>query len=92
MKTQIYLYIRYLLTHSSHLPISILFTEDDPNSDAVNAAKALIKCGVNEGHLKSDYKVVAHRQLASTESPGRKLYQEIRKWPDWVEDVSSIKK
>ncbi|XP_026321947.1 peptidoglycan recognition protein-like [Hyposmocoma kahamanoa] len=67
------------------------FNKDDPNSDAVNAAKALIKCGVDEGHLKSDYKVVAHRQLASTESPGRKLYQEIRKWPDWVEDVSSIK-
>lgn len=76
---------------SSYLPILILLAEDDPNPDAVEAAKALIKCGVDEGHLDSDYKVVAHRQLISTESPGRKLYQEIRTWPNWLEDVNSIK-
>lgn len=71
--------------------ILFLFPEDDPNPDAVKAATDLMKCGVDVGHLKADYKVVAHRQLISTESPGRRLYQEIRTWPEWLEDVSSIK-
>lgn len=70
---------------------SVLFTEDDINPNAVKAAKDLIKCGLDEAHLKSDYKVVAHRQLIATESPGRKLYREIRMWPEWLEDASSIK-
>lgn len=78
-----------LLSYSYTFIIS--FTEDQPTAQALNAAKALIKCGVELGHLASNYHVVAHRQLIATESPGRKLYNEIRSWPDWTEDVSSIK-
>ncbi|XP_014370321.2 peptidoglycan recognition protein [Papilio machaon] len=66
------------------------FNKDQPTTQALNAAKALIKCGVDLGHLASNYHVVGHRQLIATESPGRKLYNEIRSWPDWIEDVSSI--
>ncbi|XP_068631036.1 peptidoglycan recognition protein-like [Battus philenor] len=67
------------------------FNKDEPTPKALDAAKALIKCGVEEGHLGSNYHVVAHRQLIASESPGRKLYNEIRRWPDWLENVSSIK-
>lgn len=55
------------------------------------AAKALIKCGVTNGHLTSDYKLVGHRQLIAIEGPGRKLYQEIRSWPDWTDNLTGIK-
>lgn len=72
------------------IPIQLFFTDDDVKPDAMKAATDLLKCGVDEGHLKSDYKVVAHRQLQATESPGRKLYREIRKWPEWLEDAKSI--
>ncbi|CAK1599025.1 unnamed protein product [Parnassius mnemosyne] len=71
--------------------LHILFAEDEPTSKALDAAKELIKCGVQQGHLASNYHVVGHRQLIATESPGRKLYNEIRRWSDWLDDVSSIK-
>ncbi|XP_059062413.1 peptidoglycan recognition protein-like [Achroia grisella] len=67
------------------------FNNDPLKRSMVDALKALLRCGVENGHLTSDYHVVAHRQLISTESPGRKLYNEIRTWPNWLEDVSSIK-
>ena len=67
------------------------FNNDPLSSSMINALKELLKCGVENGHLTSDYHVVAHRQLIATESPGRKLYNEIRSWPNWMEDVSSIK-
>ncbi|CAH2070997.1 unnamed protein product, partial [Iphiclides podalirius] len=67
------------------------FNNDEPKTKALDAVKALIQCGVQQGHLTSNYHVVAHRQLIAIESPGRKLYNEIRRWPDWLDDVSSIK-
>lgn len=36
--------------------------------------------GVEEGHLATDYKLIAHCQCRSTESPGRKLYEELQTW------------
>nr|UVJ49772.1 peptidoglycan recognition protein [Grapholitha molesta] len=67
------------------------FNSDQPTPKALAAAKALIKCGVTKGHLKADYKVVGARQLIATESPGRKLYHEIRSWPDWTDNLDGIK-
>ncbi|XP_047984139.1 peptidoglycan recognition protein-like [Leguminivora glycinivorella] len=67
------------------------FNNDKPTPEALAAAKALIKCGMTKGHLKRDYKVVGARQLIATESPGRKLYQEIRNWPDWTDNLDGIK-
>ncbi|XP_073943285.1 peptidoglycan recognition protein-like [Choristoneura fumiferana] len=67
------------------------FNNDDPTPQALAAAKALIKCGVTKGHLTRDYKLVGHRQLIAIEGPGRKLYQEIRTWPDWTDNLNGIK-
>lgn len=36
--------------------------------------------GVEEGRLAPDYKLIAHCQCRSTESPGRKLYEELQTW------------
>ncbi|XP_013190344.2 peptidoglycan recognition protein [Amyelois transitella] len=67
------------------------FNNDQVKQSMIDATKALLKCGVENGHLTSDFHVVAHRQLVALESPGRKLYNVIRSWPEWLEDVSSIK-
>ncbi|OWR50928.1 peptidoglycan recognition protein precursor [Danaus plexippus plexippus] len=67
------------------------FNNDEPTPQAIAAAQTLLRCGVEEGHLSPYYHLVGHRQLIATESPGRKLYREIRTWPHYLEDVSSIK-
>ncbi|CAH0407522.1 unnamed protein product [Chilo suppressalis] len=67
------------------------YNNDTPTTEMLDAVKALLKCGVDAGHLTADYHVVGHKQLIATESPGRKLYNKIRSWPQWMEDVSSLK-
>ncbi|KOB71942.1 Peptidoglycan recognition protein SA [Operophtera brumata] len=75
------------------LPINFTntLTVNTPTQEALDAARNLIKCGVEKGHLSPQYHVVAHKQLIATESPGRKLYSEVRRWPDWLENADSIK-
>ncbi|XP_022130726.2 peptidoglycan recognition protein [Pieris rapae] len=79
--------------NSKSIGISFIgnYNNDDPTSAQLEAVKDLLRCGVEEGHLSSDYKVVGHKQLIATQSPGRRLYQVIRTWPEWLEDVTSIK-
>ncbi|KOB69203.1 putative ubiquitin-conjugating enzyme E2 W, partial [Operophtera brumata] len=36
------------------------------------------------GHLSADYKVLGHRQVSNTQSPGDELQKEIEKWPQWT--------
>ncbi|XP_023944694.2 peptidoglycan recognition protein [Bicyclus anynana] len=66
------------------------YNTDEPTADQLEAVRKLIQCGVDKGHLTSDYHLLAHRQLISTESPGRKLYREIRTWPHYLENATSI--
>nr|XP_026484256.1 peptidoglycan recognition protein-like [Vanessa tameamea] len=79
--------------NSKSIGISFIgnYNNDELKPEALEAAKALIKCGVEKGHLTPDYHLVGHKQLIATESPGRKLYREIRTWPHFLDDVSSIK-
>ncbi|PZC75969.1 hypothetical protein B5X24_HaOG205262 [Helicoverpa armigera] len=67
------------------------YNNDTPTKASLDAVKALLRCGVQNGHLSENYHIVGHRQLIATESPGRKLYNEIRRWPHFLDDVSSIK-
>ncbi|XP_039750056.1 peptidoglycan recognition protein-like [Pararge aegeria] len=66
------------------------YNNDEPTPEQLEAVKNLIKCGVEQGHLSPDYHLLGHKQLISTESPGRKLYREIRTWPHFLEDASAI--
>nr|ABZ81267.1 peptidoglycan recognition protein [Ostrinia furnacalis] len=67
------------------------YETDVPTAQQLNAVKALLGCGVENGHLTSNYHVIGHKQLLATLSPGRNLWAEIRTWPEWMDDVSSIK-
>ncbi|XP_041970859.1 peptidoglycan recognition protein-like [Aricia agestis] len=67
------------------------FNVDEPTPESLTATQALIECGVELGHLSPDYKLVGHKQLFATGSPGKKLFKEVKTWPHWTQDVSAIK-
>ncbi|XP_063824341.1 peptidoglycan recognition protein-like isoform X3 [Ostrinia nubilalis] len=67
------------------------YETDVPTAQQLNAVKALLRCGVENGHLTSNYHVIGAKQVLATLSPGRNLWAEIRTWPEWMDDVSSIK-
>ncbi|KAG6458854.1 peptidoglycan recognition protein [Manduca sexta] len=78
-----------------HKSIGIAFignyNNDTPTAEQLEAVKGLLKCGVDEGHLTPDYHIVGHNQvLAKTQSPGRKVYNEIKKWPHYLDKVGQI--
>ncbi|CAL8105802.1 unnamed protein product [Calicophoron daubneyi] len=57
------------------------FATASPSAEALESAKRLIAAGVSDGYLRSDYKVVGHRDVCSTECPGNALYSIIKTWP-----------
>nr|CAD7414335.1 unnamed protein product [Timema cristinae] len=56
-----------------------------PPDSQLLAAKQLIRRGVELGKVSPNYKLLGHRQVSATESPGTALYDEIKTWPNWVE-------
>lgn len=68
--------------NSKSMGISFIgcFMRQLPTEAALNACRNFLKRGVEEGHLATDYKLIAHCQCRSTESPGRKLYEELQTW------------
>lgn len=61
-----------------------------PTPAALQALQDLLSCSVEEKHLKEDYKLVGHRQLRATESPGATLQAIIEMWPHWLADVKYL--
>ncbi|XP_017956459.1 peptidoglycan-recognition protein LF [Drosophila navojoa] len=68
------------------------FTNVAPEDKQVRAAKRLMDEGVRLHKLHPDYHIYAHRQLRPTESPGQKLFELMRHWPRWTEDVTSLRR
>lgn len=60
----------------------------------MEAAKDLIKCGVNRGSIAEDYKLLGHRQVRNTLCPGDTFYENITTWPHWdpLQDVVPVPK
>jgi hypothetical protein len=50
-----------------NLGISVIgdYSSRKPNAAAINAVKALIKCGVSQGYIKSGYSLRGHRYAFS---------------------------
>lgn len=59
------------------------FSSELPLPSAIDAAKNLIKCGVNSGEIDENYKLFGARQIIQSESPGIELYGEIQDWDHW---------
>ncbi|XP_046344663.1 N-acetylmuramoyl-L-alanine amidase-like [Haliotis rufescens] len=59
------------------------FTDHIPNADALNALKQLIKCGVDNGKIRTDYVIYGHRDVRQTACPGQKFYDLIQTWPHY---------
>ncbi|KAG7313206.1 hypothetical protein JYU34_000305 [Plutella xylostella] len=66
------------------------FTTEAPPQQQLDACKKLLRIGVETGKLAKDYKLLAHRQLMSTASPGDKLYDIIKEWPHFVKDSKEV--
>ncbi|XP_067002918.2 peptidoglycan-recognition protein LC isoform X2 [Anabrus simplex] len=61
------------------------FNDVLPPKKQLRAAKLVIEEGVKLGKIAPDYKLLAHRQVSGTESPGKRLYKELQTWPHWEE-------
>ncbi|XP_014228398.1 peptidoglycan-recognition protein 2-like [Trichogramma pretiosum] len=60
------------------------FTERLPNALALTALHKLIECGIAMKKLRTDYRVIGHRQARNTQCPGNAFYQYVRKMPNWM--------
>ncbi|XP_055528858.1 peptidoglycan-recognition protein LF-like isoform X4 [Wyeomyia smithii] len=63
------------------------FIDIEPPITQLSAAKQLIALGLDLKKLDVEYRLFGHRQLAPFESPGRKLYKIIQKWPHWSNEL-----
>ncbi|KAI8424564.1 hypothetical protein MSG28_003020 [Choristoneura fumiferana] len=61
------------------------FRETLPTPQALQAAKDFLACASENKLLREDYRLVGHRQVSQTESPGAALQKEITTWPHWLE-------
>lgn len=59
------------------------FNKIVPPDRQLQAAQRLIKEGVKIKKLDENYRLLGHRQLIGTESPGATLFEIIKTWPNW---------
>ncbi|XP_032527504.2 peptidoglycan-recognition protein LC-like isoform X2 [Danaus plexippus] len=64
------------------------FNTTPPPKQQVEACEKLLKLGVELGKLAKDYKLFAHRQFMSTLSPGDTVYDIIKEWPHFVNNLT----
>ncbi|KAK3104594.1 hypothetical protein FSP39_005827 [Pinctada imbricata] len=71
--------------NSRALAMSFLgnFMNDEPSALAQQATHKFLKCAVNKRFLNADYSLYGHRDVKSTDCPGTKLYDLVRKWPNY---------
>lgn len=55
-----------------------------PPKVQLHAAQKIIELGVKAGKIAQDYKLLGHRQVSRTLSPGDALYSIIKTWPHWA--------
>lgn len=62
------------------------FTSELPTPKQLQAGQQLIDLGVKLGKISPEYKLLAHRQVSSTESPGLEFFKLLKTWPHWAEE------
>lgn len=63
------------------------FMRELPPDKSLTACKKIIQKGVDKGYIAPDYKLIGHCQCSPTESPGRRLFEEIQTWDHFSEDI-----
>ncbi|XP_046734927.1 uncharacterized protein LOC124404636 [Diprion similis] len=63
-----------------------------PSDHQMHALEQLIEIGVKSGKIAADYKLLGHRQVSKTLSPGDALYNIIKTWPHWSPTPSVYKR
>lgn len=63
------------------------FDEVTPPEKQIDAALCLISYGVNENKIANDFKLYGQSDLRSTKSPGKMLYEIIRQWDHWSDEI-----
>lgn len=63
------------------------FNKIAPPERQLYAAQKIIEEGVKLGKLTPDYKLYGHRQLIPSESPGLALFEIIKKWDHFSEEI-----
>ena len=61
------------------------FTSEVPTPKQLQAGQQLIDEGLKQGKISTEYKLLAHRQVSSTESPGLAFFTLLKTWPHWAE-------
>ncbi|KAJ0173084.1 hypothetical protein K1T71_011260 [Dendrolimus kikuchii] len=56
------------------------FVSNLPPARQLETVKQLIQVGVDLGYIRSDYRLIGHRQATATECPGQALFTEISTW------------
>jgi len=59
------------------------FTTIEPTQRQLTATQRLIARGVKLGKIDQNYRLLAHKQVQSTESPGRLMFAIMKTWPHW---------
>ncbi|XP_055845208.1 peptidoglycan-recognition protein SD-like isoform X2 [Episyrphus balteatus] len=63
------------------------FSTTSPPEKQLNAAKRMLNEGVRLNKLVENYKLYGARQLSATSSPGNALYEIIKTWPNWSNQI-----
>lgn len=66
------------------------FNNEPPPRQQVDACLKLIKLGVKLGKLAQDYKILAHRQLIPSLSPGDQIFKLMKNWPHFASNFTNI--
>lgn len=59
------------------------FNKVVPPTRQLNTLANLIAIGVKNKKIQTDYKLLGHRQVSETQSPGNVLYSIIQQWDHW---------
>lgn len=62
----------------------LLLIDVAPRQNMLDVTQDLIEMAVRGGFVKRDYKLIGHRQVRPTKSPGDALYKIIQKWPHYT--------
>nr|CAD7194093.1 unnamed protein product [Timema douglasi] len=76
-----------LAAHYNNMSLGVafigIFEKTAPLMQQLEEFQTFLNVSVEKGKLSADYKLIGHRQVSITDSPGQALYDIIRTWSHW---------